>query len=91
MKYDDPLHVLDDLTGSEDDLLGSVRDLFPEKEAKKEGPQEGPKQKSITVTLYPDPGKRSSPWRVIPCRTDSCVAGRWEVMSGEKCTGSSKG
>lgn len=46
MKYDDPLHVLDDLTGSEDDLLGSVRDLFPEKEAKKEGPQEGPKQKS---------------------------------------------
>ena len=46
MKYDDPLHVLDDLTGSEDDLLGSVRDLFPEKEAKKEGPKEGPKQKS---------------------------------------------
>lgn len=46
MKYDDPLHVLDDLTGSEDDLLGSVRDLFPAEKAKKEGPKEGPKQKS---------------------------------------------
>lgn len=62
MKYDDPLHVLDDLTGSEDDLLGSVRDLFPAEEAKKESPRtEGSKQNKLRLHYTQIPAKGQVP------------------------------